>query len=487
MTRARRRPIKAQTIPTEQVKRVQGPQLPIGQPQTGNVSLSAELTEKYLGRGLIGFGPYLEVLQNQNANELVRQHGYALFRRMMTDSEVDASMDGLVQACTNNPISALCPLDPDDPDYALSEELVKFVNTVFKTLPIDQWRAEQLRYSLGFGNAVTELDWDVWEKGQYKDHFIINRLRVQEPENYGFLVDRWGEVYGVVPLGQAAGIIYPLGNLIPVPEKGIKELKGAVPRYKLSVWTWEQKGTDPRGTSMLIPAFIAWWNKQRAMEEWSCWLGRYSQPSVWATPGPDAVPLCITNPDGSQIITQPTENLLQALLNLKSASVLALPYGSVVNMLQASGSAEPFIQSIDLWNKEITRALLGQHLATGEGGGGSAKSAAEIHAVILRQLIGTISMFMVRNIEQDIVKPLIEANYGDVGRLMPVISLGDSAGFPLTATEIAVLFQTGYFSEDQLKKLDKMLGLPVRSTFNRVGAQNLPPALGATDEAKSSY
>src|SRR5260221_94514 len=334
MTRRRRAPIKANNIPTTQVKQVQGPQIPLHQPLVGEVVLTADLAEKYLGRGLIGFGPYLEVLQNKNASELARQDGYALFRRMLTDSEVDASMNAVIRASTSSKLVAQSPLDPGDTDYDLSLELVDFVNYCIGSWPIDEWRREQLLYALGFGNAVSELDWDVYETGKYANHFYIKRARVQEPEDYGFLVDRWGEIYGVVPLGQAAGLIYPLGNLISLPENGIRDLRGVVPRYKLSVWTWEQKGTDPRGTSLLIPAFIAWWNKQRAMEEWSCWLGRYAQPSVWATPGPDAIQSCITNPDGSQIITQPTEALLQALVNLKSASVLALPYGSVVNMLQ---------------------------------------------------------------------------------------------------------------------------------------------------------
>ncbi len=488
MTRRRRAPIKANNIPTAQVKQVQGPQIPFHQPLVGEVVLTADLAEKYLGRGLIGFGPYLEVLQNKNASELARQHGYALFRRMLTDSEVDASMNAVIRASTSSKLVAQSPLDPGDTDYDLSLELVDFVNYCIGSWPIDEWRREQLLYALGFGNAVSELDWDVYETGKYANHFYIKRARVQEPEDYGFLVDRWGEIYGVVPLGQAAGLIYPLGNLISLPENGIRDLRGVVPRYKLSVWTWEQKGTDPRGTSLLIPAFIAWWNKQRAMEEWSCWLGRYAQPSVWATPGPDAIQSCITNPDGSQIITQPTEALLQALVNLKSASVLALPYGSVVNMLQAQGTVEPFLKSIELWDKEIVRAILGQHLATAEGGGTSAKTAAEIHAIILRQFISITSMFMIRNIEQDIVKPLIMSNYGDVGRLMPIISLGETGGFPLTSTEVAVLFQAGYFSEDQLQDIDKMLGIPVRTTLNRVGAGNLPKAIPEVvpSEAKPS-
>ncbi len=155
-------------------------------------------------------------------------------------------------------------------------------------------------------------------------------------------------------------------------------------------------------------------------------------------------------------------------------------------MLQATGSVDPFLNSIDMWNKAITRAILGSHLATSEGES-NGKAGPELHSIILRQLIASIRMFVIRAIEQDIVKPLVQSNYGDVGRLMPVVSLGDSDGFPPTVTEVAVLFQSGYFSEDQLQQLDRILGLPIRTTFNRVGAQNLPPALPeVTNEAQPS-
>jgi hypothetical protein len=465
-----------QSTDTFQVKQVQGPQLPGTDPNTALVTLTADLVEKYLGRGLIGFGPSLEVLTTRNADELLRQHGYDLYRRMTMDSEVDASLDTLIQASSSQALLATSALDIRDPDYELSRELVDFVNWTFAQFDIDSWRREQVRQMLTFGNAVSELDWDLQETGDWANHLVISNLRLQRPEDYGFIVDRWGKIYGVAPLGQAAGTVFPLGNLIPLDSfGGSKLLEGAVPIYKLAVWTWEKRGVDPRGTSALIPAYIPWWSKQRAIEEWSCWLGRYAQPSIWATPGPDAVPVCITNPDGSQLITQPTEALLQALLQFKSASVLALPAGSEVHLLSVSGGVEPFLNSIAAFNVEITRSILGQHLATNEGAS-SNRSGADVQALVLRLYINAIRRYIAKAIERDIIKPLIQANYGDVGHLMPVIDLGDGDGWQPTVTEVAVLFQSGYFTEDQLPKLDKILGIPIRETNDRVGPGNLPPA-----------
>lgn len=474
-SRSKRLQLKSQQhIDARQTKEVQGPQIHGQEPRVASVQLNADMAEKYLGRGLIGMGPYLEVLSNKGADELLAQHGYQLYYKMLMDSEVDASLDALIQASNSQQLKAISPLAVDDPDYKISQELADFTNFVFASFDFDSWRKEQLRQALSFGNAVSEVDWHWIDKGRWTGHMAVKQLRLQRPEDYGFITDRWGEIYGVAPMGAAAGLQFQLGNLIPLNSAAhAKLLEGAVPRYKLTVWTWEKRGTDPRGRSILIPAYIPWWSKQRTIEEWSCWLARYAQPSLWATPGPDALPVCITHPNGSQTITQPTEALLQALLQFKSASVLALPFGSKVELLNATGGAEPFLKSLDQWNKEITRAILGQHLATSEGDNQS-RSAAEIHALVLRLLISSIRRFVANLIQVDIIKPMIEANYGDVGHLLPIVDLGDGDGFPPTVTEIAVLFQSGYFTSDQLTYVDKILGLPVRTTDDRVGPGNLP-------------
>lgn len=475
MSRRRRRPPIKTAINVESTQQVQGPQRLGANPLIGRVELEADLSQKYLGRGLIGFGPYLQVLDNRS-DTLLREQGYQVYRKMLQDSEVDAAVDVIVRAASSQELKAISPLEPADPRYELSQELVKFVNWNFEKFDVDSWRREQLRTMLSFGNAVSEIDWDFEECGVWANHFTLKCIRLQLPEDYGFIVDRWGTVYGVVPLGQASGLQFPLGNLIPLNSNGaIRLLEGAVPRYKLAVWTWEQRGTDPRGTSILIPAYIPWWSKQRALEEWSCWLSRYAQPSIWATPGPDALPVCITNSDGSQTITQPTEALLRALLEFKSASVLALPYGSTVNLLSVQGGVEPFLASIDLFNTEITRGILGEHLATGNGTSQN-KVAIETQAIVFRLLVSSIRRLIALRIREDIIRPLVEANYGDVGDMLPVVDLGDGDGFPITATEVAVLFQAGYFTEEQLSYIDRVLGLPVRNTNNRVGPSVTKPS-----------
>lgn len=448
---------------TTEIRRVQGPQLPGQVPaQEGLVRIDTSLTEQYLGTGLIGQGPYLQVLNNNGADPLLVKHGYPIYEQMVNDSEVDASLDLLVESSSSQPIRAIASVPPGEVGHEESQKLAKFVNYVFDQFDIDSWHKEQTRGALQFGNSCSEIDWEFEDYGRYRGSLVITDLRRQEPQNYGYITDRYGTVYGTAPLNNAA-LIFPLGNLIPLSNDGLAtNLPGAVPVHKLCIWTWKKRANDPRGTSILGPAYIPWWSKQRAIEEWSCWIGRFAQPSLWGTPGPDAVPVCDpANPNAPPI--PPTQALLAALQQFKSASVLALPHGSQLELLQAQAGAKEFIDSIHLWDTQITRAILGQHLATAEGEKQS-RAAADVHGLVLLQLIRSIKQWKAKLIQNQIIKPLIEINYGDIGDLMPVVDIGDADGWPLTATEIAVLFQSGFFAEDQLQELDKRLGVPVRKT-----------------------
>lgn len=470
---SRRNRHKAKASPsqlnTSVVKQVQGPQRLDGPPFVGYVEVDATLNQKYLGTQLIGLEASLQVLNNASANSLLCKYGYQLFRQMQEDPEVDASLDTLIQGSASQALKFISKLNPGDDGYERSTYFADFLNWMIEQFDFDAWKKQQLKTMFSFGNGVSEKDYDIKTVGR-AERLVISDLRLQLPENYGFISDIYGILYGVAPLNQTTGYTLPLGNIIPLSSTGpALDLDGAVPLHKLCIWSWEKKGNDPRGTSILTAAYIPWWSKQRAIEEWSCWLGRYSQPSIWGTPGPDAVATC---DPGSNTPIPPTERMLREMQKFKAGSAFALPYGSELNLLQVgAGGAQPFFDSIRHFNIEINRAITGQHLATGEGQSQS-RSAADVHAIILKQYINSIRHFMAKQIERDIVNPIIQANFGNVPyELLPVVDLGDGDIYPPSLTDVAVLLQAGYFTDDQLVALDRKYGFPVRRTNKPAGPQ----------------
>lgn len=462
-----RRRFENGSVSTRQVTQVQGPQLFTRPPKRAYVEVQSELKDDYLGSALISLDASLRVLDNRQADELLCKHGYQLYRKMLSDDEIDADITTLLNGACAQPISFTSSLNPTDPGYKKSMRYASIFNQIAEHFDIDAWIREQLRYMLTFGNSASESHWEFIDTAAFGELFVITEFRLQQPEMYGIIVDRWGHIYGVAPLNQAAGISFPLGNLIPLESDHIKNLTGAVPLYKLALWIWERAGIDPRGTSILKPAYLPWWLKQKALEEWTAWVGRYGQPSIIAMPGPDATNKCDEN---GRPVT-PTQALLNIIKNFKSASALALPFGSEFHIAEAKGDAEPFIRSVDAFNRAISRAILGQHLATGEGENQS-RAAAEVHGLVLRQTINTLRFFKAKMIKRDFIRPVMEMNFGRVDEeLIPVVDMGDGDVTPLTATDIAVLLQSGYFTMDQLMKLDRQLGLPIRETDKPAGPQ----------------
>lgn len=462
MSRRSRQQILNQLHAT-QVTHVQGPPM-MGEASLGGyIRTDTDLGQKYIGAGLHGLAASLYALSTSSADELLCQHGYELYRKMALDSEIEANLRTIIQAATSEPINVISPYRPSDPRYDRSSRYAEWMNKAFLRFDINMWRRQSMRYCLTYGNTVSEKAY-VEDGGRiyYED------LRLLEPEIFDFIVDRWNIVHGIVPRGIAQVGTIPVGNMIPLSSTGLATLiPQLIPRYKITHWCWEKRGTDPRGTSHLRAAHIPFWAKQRTMEEWSCFLGRYAQPSLVGTTSPDAT--LTKDPKTGQML-EPTQALLNALQNYRNASVIALPHGSEVKLLDTSAGADVFLKSLAAWNVEISRALTGQHLASNEGQNQS-RAAAEVHALILRQMIAYAREFIGRQINIDVIKPLMEMNFGRVYEFMPVMSNGDSDGYPPTITDTMVGYQAGYFTEDQMPKLDRMYGYPVRETNIPTGPQ----------------
>lgn len=418
------------------------------------VATAGDLSRPYIAANI---NAYLAMLQSlpHAFDDLTKQFGVDIYDQMLTDSEVAASLDVIVYASVPSQPIIDAALTPNDPEYNTSVVVADFITDMVNnfSMSLQDILRIMVRQALAYGTAIGELIYETTD-----DAWLISDIRITDLLQYTLIIDGFNQIHGVAPVNLFNR--FPVGAIMPITDG--QTLDNVIPRSKVLMMAWQPAKGDPRGHSLLRPAYAAWWAKQQILNEMVTWFARFAQPSIWGTTAEGAQDICITNPDGSQTITRPTDQLLDALMQFRNASAIALPYGSAVNTISVGESGQIFLLGLDWADNSIRRAILKQHLATGEGQH-QARAAAEVHQDILGLMILTVRNWIADQVRRDVFRPIVLANFGeDAERFIPRLDLGDGDGFPISAMEAAQLAAVGWFTDDQMAVMDKRLGLPVR-------------------------
>jgi hypothetical protein len=101
----------------------------------------------------------------------------------------------------------------------------------------------------------------------------LRALKVKPIRSVAFVTDAYLNVLGLV--GAKPGQTVPaVSDLAPAE---------IIPREKFCILSWRPKDGDPRGTSVLRPAYDPWWRKRQTIPEYLKYLAQFAGPSLWAT------------------------------------------------------------------------------------------------------------------------------------------------------------------------------------------------------------
>jgi len=447
------------------------------QPQFGNrtrrvaaVETIAERSAEYV-TARISYTPSLRALTHA-ADELSCQFGVEIFDKMALDGEFSAALDTLVYAACANEISLSNPLPENHADYAKAELVLEFFKWANERHPALTTEAltQIARSMLLYGNSIAELIFSIVDDGDYTGSEVLSGIRPRLIKETSLIVDDFDNVVGIYPLNQVS-LTLPIGTYIPLKYSeggevvaGRNKLKGILPRTKFLLTTWNKQGNDPRGRAWGLAAYNLWWLKQQVINEFLCWIAQFARPSLWGETAPDAQAVCVVDPTtGAETTISPTDQMLSVLQNIRNGSVAAVPHGAAIHTLEMTGSGEIFLAALEKIDNMLTRSLMKQHLATGEGQH-QARAAAETHQDILGLMIAVVRRVIAESLRRDIFHQLTIINFGsDAGHLTPTVSLGDGDGFPVTVSEAAQL--TGQKAADviDMRELVKQMGLPLMS------------------------
>ena len=364
----------------------------------------------------------------------------------------------------------------------------------------------ELCLSCILGHQLAEQTYLLEESGDDAGNYYLAALKVKPVRTYAFVQDVFSNTVGVI--GLVPGQVNPVltGALITVPG----ELPRVVPNSKVVRLTHQGRWNDPRGTSLGRAVYRQWWEKIECATEWMKALARFGTPWVAGITAPDAEvllpldangnPLPQTGPDGKPVaVLTPEQQLLNGLLLMQSGTAGAFPAGTVLQLLQTSGTGQAFVLKIQQCDTAIAKGISGQTLDSEEAEYGT-RAQAEVHQDTAGLGPRHFRRVVERMLCDQLFRPLLAYNGGSCigapeipgrelarlfcpkGGLTPT----EPQDWPKIAAAVGGLKTSMYLAPSQVPTTDKMLGLPHRQPEELEALQQEAEAATAAAEAQAN-
>jgi hypothetical protein len=388
---------------------------------------------------------------------------------MLRDPDVNAAINILKASILEDGLQLAPAIDDQKkPAYKRAVKVRDLAQQMFErmTLPINSvlWN---LLDALAYGNKVAEQVSE-WQTHGSERLLMLTSIKPKPGTQVAFVVDPYMNLVGL--LGAAPGDPVLTSGALLNPETA-----RIIPPDKFCILTNRPEDCDPRGTSLLRPAYDPWWKKRQVSPEYLRYLSQFASPSVWATTPeyaesvPETDPFGSSPPDDDETVAAdlptPQENLLASLLGLRNGYALALPYGTDVHPIELTGDGQAFKTALGMYSSQIIKAILTQQLATEEGEH-QARSAASVHQDVLDTIVRQGKQSVLEMVSNQILLPWVRRNWGEVAAetLVPIPTLGttEHQDVPALMSAVAALMRASYLHSSQLTDLDAQLGLPVR-------------------------
>ena len=390
-------------------------------------------------------------------DDISADFGDDIYRRMLLDSAVSAAINTLKTGIIEDGLTLITAIaEQADPQYQRALDITAFCDRCLTNVqtPIDDvlW---DLLDALALGARVAEKIYE-----QDGGQLVLRAIKVKPRRSTAFVVDAYMNLVGLLALLPGMGYGVQIGTtIIGNPAQNPTLL----PKDKFCILSNRPQSNDPRGTSLLRPAYGPWWMKQQVWPEYLKYLAVHATPSLIGTT-PERV-IEVTDPTtGAK--TSAVNALLNTLIAFKNNSALVVPFGTVVKEIQAQGDGEVFRIAIDILDRQITTAILYQTLATMEGAHQS-RAASSTHKSTLDTIVRQAKRAVCNMLRRDVLQDLVRINFGESAArdLTPIPSLGsveqsDRAGM---LTAVATAYRYGFIDDSQKAGLDAELNLPART------------------------
>lgn len=438
-------------------------------------------TAEYLPGGSQAYG-YLagpRVLQRA-IDDITRAFGPELYEFMLLDAAVAGSFSKIATGVLSGRVHVV-PTVKRVPGRATTMEMERSEdvaennrqNLEHLERPIVDVLKEML-YAMAFGNINAEVI-------EHKELVDGKRsLRAIAPKPWWawrFGVDAAGNVLGVVPTQGVYGVSALSGNAPPLTplasdaDGGILGMGPLLDPSHFAILSWDQRGGNPQGQSILRPCY-SWWNEKRqALPEYRKFIKRFAAPKPVATLDPTLAGQIVPqiDPVTLQQIPGATESIMLSVLKVMQQwdndLAIVLP-GTTVNMMEPRTDGQGFSKFYDFCDRMIFQAILQSASAVME-----AKHDSQAKAQVSEDGTGSLYRFIggwLGRWVRKILYRLNVINYGpEAARLYTgevMIGEDEHQNIPETLKAFA---SVGYTADpSQFAAMDAMANLPEREVVD---------------------
>src|SRR5581483_8380712 len=119
----------------------------------------------------------------------------------------------------------------------------------------------------------------------------------------------------------------------------------------------------------------------------------------------------VLDADGQPRYVTPQEAMLSALVQFRNGMAAVFKNGAAVDQIEANGDGSAFEKAVEIFDKQISKGVLFQTLATGEGKR-QARAASETHKDVLEKVVWWLKGKVAAMIVNDIARPFVRYNWG---------------------------------------------------------------------------
>lgn len=407
-------------------------------------------------------------------------HSPKTYERMYkSDPKVSKAINFLKVAVLAEDVEFRPCLSEKDPNYAEAEALALFCKKAIRGLEVPlKYTLSQMMDALVYGYKIAEVTYKTTTLAGFEGTYLVpDIIKVKSLDVVQFVVDDKMNVIGFAVRDLNKGARDAVKISRGKSNEALIDGKVILPREKFMVLTIRGEDGDPRGNSILSSSVQPWDLKMQTWPEYLRYLLLCAIPLlVGTTPendvgikeilrGADGQP--IKDPiTGSFIEANPVEALRDAMLQARNGEVLAAKGGTKISEIGAQGAGTPFFKAIELFDSQIETGILLAPLATSEGVHQS-RATSTMHMTVLDQLVYWFKGVVVDMLLADLLRPIVRYNFGDDAlEFMPKMSLGDTERreFGADGITIATLAKAGYFTPEQYRQTDEILGFEPRET-----------------------